>query len=171
MKYCFFLLLILWLLNPYDARSQPENKKTAAINKICRQIDADKSLKKVVAKADISHLYVHGSNRQLTGFYRDSTLIKMTLQGQDDEGKELFVYYYKNNALICVYNEFSGPHFNSTGQRVPHTYESNFQGWYYFRQGAWVYEESTGHNRFEDDELDATEILQKEAAECRRILP
>jgi hypothetical protein len=171
MKYCFFLLLSLWLLNSQDARCQVENEKTSAINKICKQTDANKSLKKVVIKDRIAHLPVHGAHKRLTGFYKDSTLVKITLQGWDDNGKETFVYYYHHNYLIHVYNEFFGPHFADSGKRIPKAFESNFQGWYYFRQGKWIDEISTGHNRFENDELDAGTILPKEAKECRQMLP
>ena len=171
MRYCFFLLLFLWLFNSYDARCQPENKNTSAINKICRQTDADKSLKKVMIKDSITHLHVYGANKRLTGFYRHSRLEKITLEGWDDNGKEMFAYYYQNDSLIHVSNVFFGPRFDDLGKRIPNAFESNFQGWYYFRQGKWIDEMSTGHNRFEDDALDAGTLLPQEAKECRRMLP
>lgn len=171
MRYCFCLLLSLWLFNSYDARCQPENKNTSPINKICKQIDANKSLKKVMIKDSITHLQIYGVNKLLTGFYRNSTLVKITLQGSDDNGKELFSYYYENNSLIRVDNVFFGPRFDDSGKRIPRAFESNFQGWYYFREGQWIDEISTGHNRFEDDELDASVLLPKEAKECRQLLP
>lgn len=170
MKYFFFILISLCLLNSHHAWSQVENQRTASINKIRRQIDVDKSLKKMMAKGDLSHLPSDLSNKRLTGYYRDSLLVKMILQARDTNGMELFTYYYDHHQLICVYNEFQGPLFDSTGKRVPNKYESNFTGWYYFSHGALIDEISTGHNRFENDEIDAGEVLPKEAAECRRIL-
>lgn len=171
MKYCFFLLLFVWLFSSYDASCQPENNKTSPINKICKQVDAYKSLKKVVIKDSLTHLPIYGTNRLLTGFYRKSTLVKITLQGWDDNGKEIFTYYYQNNSLIRVDNVFFGPRFAESGERIPRAFESNFQGWYYFQQGKWIDEISTGHNRFENDELDAGTLLPKEAKECRQLLP
>jgi hypothetical protein len=170
MKYPFILLCV-WLLQTQAAVCQPENASTKNINKICRQIAANTSGKEIVAKGDVSHLQGHGANKVLTGFYNNGALVKMTLRGQDNEGIELFTYYYDQHRLICVYNEFSGPRYDSSGKRVAHEYENNFYGWYYFRQGKLVFEESTGHNRFEDDALDAGELLPKEAKACRRLLP
>lgn len=171
MKYFLGLLLVSALLYCNTIYSQVVNKNTIPITKICKQIDGDASLRKVASTGDLSRLPAYGKTKELTGYYKDSTLVKMILKGHDKNGKETFVYYYHHNALIYVYNEYFGPHYNEAGKRVPNAFESNFQGYYYFRNGKWLDEISTGHNRFEDDQLDSGKILPAEAKECRQLLP
>ncbi|MBO9731260.1 MAG: hypothetical protein J7623_21660 [Chitinophaga sp.] len=171
MKYLFGLLLAGGLFHGYPTLSQVVNKNTIPIIKICKQVDVDTSLRKVAATGDLSHLPAYGKDKALTGYYKDSTLVKMILKGYDKDGKETFVYYYHRNALIFVYNEYFGPHYNDTGKRVPNAFESNFRGYYYFKNGKWLDEVSNGHNRFEDDQLDSGKILPAEAKLCRRLLP
>lgn len=170
MRNIFLVVVALCLFRCDVARSQAPGKRTIHVKNICRQIDRDTTFRKITIEKDLPFFSPATISSRLTGYYKDSSLVKMRLRCKTKDAIEIFDYYYENNALIHVYNEYWGPRFDKSGKRIPNKYESNFHGYYYFLNGQLTDEISTGHNRFESDEISAETELQKEAAACKAML-
>ena len=130
------------------------------IEKVCSAINKDKGLKKVVINSK-EHV-------KLTGFYKGRHIRKIISISHLDRAEELFEYYFEDDKLIFVYEQFSV--FIYSDRKRTTEKEQTFSGRYYFACNHMVHSSTVGHNRFEDDSLDPGETLLKEAEEKRRLL-
>jgi hypothetical protein len=107
----------------------------------------------------------------LTGYYQNSQLVKAVRWTGYSGGVEIVEFYFKNNELIFVYEQYSAFLYDDKkGMLRTDSLEKNFEGRYYFSGKKMTDHITLGHNRFEDDTLDPEKIWMQEAATCRRLL-
>lgn len=136
-----------------------------------QSINKDQALTKVILSNEQFLKQTPDGGGQLTGFYKNGELKKIVRWFGLSNGNEIFEFYFKNNKLIFVYEEFNSFFYNEKTQSLilDSTYKS-FAGRYYFMNEKLVDQVTRGHNRFEDDAIDPENILLKEALELKRIL-
>jgi len=71
-----------------------------------------------------------------------------------------FDYYFEKEKLVFIYEVFSAFFMDdSTGTLNYEKTLINFIGRYYLQDNKLIDNETTGHNRFEDDEIDMERLL------------
>jgi len=150
---------------------QDKAKLTSDIRKEFRAINNDTTLKKLVLNEDEFLDHTPDGGGQLTGFYKGEQIRKIVTWIGLSNGNEIFEYYFKNNRLIFVYEEFNSFVYDDKKQvhRLDTT-EKTFIGRYYFANDKLVDYMTTGHNRFENDNIDPQQILLTEAAETKKLV-
>jgi len=102
---------------------------------------------------------------RLFGMYKKDDLQKITLISVVDLGVESFDYYFSNGELIYINETFD--QLTKKGELATNR---TFYGRYYFKNNKMYDSETTGHNRFEDDNLDPGTILVAETNRNVKLL-
>lgn len=108
---------------------------------------------------------------ELKGFFTDDHLVKMETKVYTSFGLRTFKYYYSDDQLFYI-NEFF-EHFSyepKTGTINYAETEITFNGHYIFKNGQLIDYETTGHNRFENAEIDPAVVLPVEANNYKQLL-
>jgi hypothetical protein len=142
---------------------QDIDKKYPDLIKLVRIINKDTALKKVILTNEqfLKHPYDGGGT--LTGYFKNDQIQKITREIGLSNGVEVYDYYFKNGKLCFIYELFHGFMWNEKKQKFDFDKtEVNFIGRYYFKDDRLIDNETTGHNRFEGDNLDMEKTLVKE---------
>ena len=98
---------------------------------------------------------------ELTGYFKNGIIQKMTREIGLSYGIETHNYYFSNGKVVFIYETLMG--FIYKGDSVDHSKtELNFIGRYYFQNNKLIDSETTGHNRFEADDIDMEKVLLDE---------
>jgi len=151
--------------------AQEKSKLIDQIRKEFKSINSDSTLKKVTLNNEEFLDQVPDGGGQLTGFYKAGQIRKIVRWLGLSNGNEIFEFYFKNDQLIFVYEEFHSFVYDDKKQVLRFdTTEKSFMGRYYFSDNKLIDFETTGHNRFEDDSIDPEKTLLTEASDNKKIL-
>jgi hypothetical protein len=149
-------------------------EKTKLVNEIRKQvnvIDSDTTQKKVVLNNEEFLEHAADGGGQLAGFYKAGQLRKIVRSVGLSNGNEIVDFYFKDNKLIFVHDQFNSFVYDPDKQTFRFdTTEKTFDGHYYFYNNKLIDQISTGHNRFEDDNIDAEKIWLTEANDNKKLL-
>jgi len=99
----------------------------------------------------------------LKGYYLKGQLEKISISVGLSYGQSSFDYYFENEKLFYILETFKQfEYIDSIGSFDYSKTEQTFRGRYYFMSNVLYDYETTGHNRFESDEIDPEETLIKE---------
>ena len=100
----------------------------------------------------------------LKGYYKNGSIRKIVSWVGLSSGNEIMEFYYKDNHLIFVYEEFRSFVYDKvSGSFSKDSTEKTFSGRYYFQKNKLINYITTGHNRFEVDTVDPEKTLLAEA--------
>ena len=140
------------------------NKYPELIQKV-KSINKDTSFEKIILENEEFMPQMTDGGGELTGYFKKGKIQKITRWIGLSYGIEKYDYYFDNGQLVFIYEILDGFLFDSL-QRTDHTKtEVNFIGRYYFKNKKLVDSETTGHNRFDNEENDEETILLKETDE------
>ena len=141
------------------------------IRKEVSSINGYKDLKKVVLTNEEFLDHTPDGGGELTGLYSDGKLKKIICWVGLSFGTEIFEYYFKDDKLIFIYEQFNTFVFDEKKQALHYDQtEKTFEGRYYFNGSNLIDQITTGHNRFEDDAIDPEKTLMQEAESYKRVL-
>ena len=163
MKYSvFFIFLLALVLISTLSISQSTKAVIAEIRKEINQINSGKTYKKLTLRDDQISKSVPDGGVRLTCYRMGNNIRKIVSWIGLSTGNRIFEYYYENNKLIFVYDT------SKQAFRLDTT-ERTFEGRYYFKGDRLIDYKTTGHNRFEDDEIDPQKTLLSESDENRKL--
>jgi hypothetical protein len=161
-KTIFSILLLNIVVSVY---SQDIPEKYPALRHSIQQTNHDKTLQKIILTNEQVIDHTSDGGAELIGYYKNGKLKKITRTIGVSTGMETFNYYFENEKLIFIYELFNSLVPDSSGALNYEKPETNFIGRYYFRDDKLIDNETTGHNRFEDDAVDMEASLLAEAKE------
>src|SRR5690606_6031162 len=108
---------------------------------------------------------------ELKGLYEGGSIRKISLWVGLSNGFETKDYYFQDDRLIFVHEQFNNFVYDTEKGSVNlDKTEKTYDGRSYFVNGKLLHYEATGHNRFEDDSIDPENTLLTEAKEYSRLL-
>jgi hypothetical protein len=148
--------------------------KQFIINQIRKEYNAinkDKAMKAVVLNNEDFLDHMTDGGGKLTGFYRKGEVKKVVCWIGLSFGTEHVEYYFNNNKLIFVYEEFNTFLFDKKTQNLRYdATEKTFEGWYYFDDNLLIKKFIKGQKIGEGENVSNEKSLQKKAAGFRRTL-
>jgi hypothetical protein len=149
-------------------------QKQLIINQIRKEYNAinkDKAMKAVVLNNEDFLHHMSDGGGKLTGFYRKGEVKKIVCWIGLSFGTENFEYYFQNNKLIFVYEQFETFLLDKKTQKLRYdATEKTFEGRYYFHANLLIKKFIKGQKIGEVENVNDEKSLQKKAAELRRIL-
>ncbi|WP_282125540.1 hypothetical protein [Marinifilum flexuosum] len=101
---------------------------------------------------------------ELKAYYLKGQIDKISLWLGLSYGISTYDYYFENEKLFYIHETFKQfEYVDSTGSFNYSKTEQTFTGRYYFMRDILYDYETTGHNRFESDEIDPEQVLIEEA--------
>lgn len=172
MRFWIIIGLFLSLLVVATACNLAEKEQqTDEILKDVSIIDTADYLREVTLDAEAFLENQSDGGGELKGFYEAGAIRKISLWVGISTGFETKDYYFKNDELIFVHEQFNSLVYDVAQDAFDSTKtEKTFDGRYYFANGKMLHYETTGHNRFEDDSIDPENVLLAEAKEYARLL-
>jgi len=153
------------------ALGQDKARIVSDIRKEFKIINNDTTLKKVVLSDEEFLAHTTDGGGQLTGFYKEGQLRKIVSWIGLSNGNEIFEFYFTNSKLIFVYEQFNSFIYDRKQETLRlDTTERTFEGRYYFKNDKLIDQITTGHNRFENDDIDPQKTLLILAAENKKLL-
>ncbi|WP_295121780.1 hypothetical protein [uncultured Chitinophaga sp.] len=124
------------------------------IGRETRTIDMDTGYVKLVLRNEAFRNMQKKETASLSGLYKGDTLVKVISRIVDHESTEIMEYYFKDNELIFIYEDYKmfEPKTKNIGMI--------FQARYYFNKGAMINHISLGHGRTEGDDDFDLELLR-----------
>ncbi|QJB31293.1 hypothetical protein HF329_08245 [Chitinophaga oryzae] len=160
---------ILLAADVITAQSRPTGHPE--IRRTVQQINRDSTLKQVTLNNEEWMTEMSDGGGSLTGYYKNKTLVKAVRWIGYSSGVEIVEFYFKDNKLLFVYEQSDLFFYDEKkGMLRTDSLVRNFEGRYYFSGKKMIDYTTLGHNRFENDSLDAAKIWPQEAATCRRLL-
>lgn len=156
--------LIALIFTAHFSIGQGIDEKYPEVVKQIIEIDSNEDYKIVSFNEEELRELFKGRSR-LFGMYQNGELQKMTLISAVDFGVESFDYYFSEGNLIYISETFD----EVTKKEELETNRS-FCGRYFFKNNNMYDYETTGHNRFEDDNLDPETILLAETNRNIKLL-
>lgn len=168
--YSFSLLLLLFVVLTGCGQSNQEKQVEDIVREVLA-IDAATQLKEVKLDAEDFLMHQPDNGGELIGFFENRSIRKISLWVGLSNGFETKDYYFKNDMLIFVHEQFNSIIYDTERDEfdVSKT-EKTFNGRYFFKSGKMLHYETTGHNRFEDDTIDPEISLRTEANDYRSLL-
>jgi hypothetical protein len=166
MRNSFLIVTFLLILTGNSLFCQVLTKEIGEIRREFKLINSDSTYKKVELDNDyfIERGRITDGGCSLTGYVKSGSIRKIISWVGLSSGNEIIEFYYKNNKLIFVYEEFhSFVYDKSSGEFRQDTTEKTFIGRYYFKEDKLNDYITTGHNRFEDDTVDPERTLLAES--------
>ncbi|NML39498.1 hypothetical protein HHL17_20015 [Chitinophaga sp. G-6-1-13] len=168
-KVMYLSACVLLTVTAITAQNRPQDK--IPIRQAVQQINRDSALKQVTLTNEEWMEQMTDGGGSLTGYYKNKQLVKAVRWIGYSSGVEVVEFYFKNNELIFVYEQYDIFYYDEKkGVLRTDSLERNFEGRYYFSGKKMIDQTTLGHNRFEDDTLDPEKVWPKEAATCRRLL-
>lgn len=166
MRNSFIISTVLLILSTNSVLCQVVAKEIEEIRVEFKLINSDSTYKKVELDNEyfINEGRVADGGCSLTGYSKNGIVKKIVSWVGLSAGNEIIEYYYKNNKLIFVYEEFHSFVYDKVSGEFRHdTTEKTFIGRYYFKNSKLIDYITTGHNRFEDDTVDPEKTLLTES--------
>lgn len=166
MRSAFYIGTFLLLLSGNSVLCQVVTKVIDEIRSECKLINSDSTFKIIELDNDyfIDEGRITDGGCSLTGYSKNGIIRKIVSWVGLSYGNEIIEFYYKNNKLIFVYEEFHSFVFDKgSGEFRQDTTEKTFIGRYYFKHTKLIDYITTGHNRFEDDTVDPEKTLLNES--------
>jgi len=158
-------ILFLILLPTFLLSQDISDKYPDLIQKI-KKINEDTTLQKVILTNEEFMPQMTDGGGELTGYFKKGKIQKITREIGLSYGIETYDYYFNEGQLVFIYEVLNGFVYDSL-KNMDHTKtEINFIGRYYFKNKKLIDSETTGHNRFENDDPDEETILLAETDEC-----
>ncbi len=155
------LLILITLLQSTSAQKPSLAKK---YDLLCETIDSNKNLKTIELNNEEFMDQMTDEGGTLTIYFSGNNIYKITEWIGLSSGVMIHNFYFQQNTLILVKDEewfYEYDDVKGTNKKVL-SKENRFRGLYYFSNNKLIYQESIGHNRFEDDRNDAeTEFLSR----------
>jgi hypothetical protein len=160
------LTLILFFIFSYSSLlAQDISEKYPELIQKVKKINKDTSLEKVVLTNEEFMPQMTDGGGELIGYFKKGEIQKISREIVLSYGIETYDYYFDNRQLVFIYEVLDGFLIDST-QKMDHSKtEINFIGRYYFKKKKLIDSETTGHNRFDNEENDTETILLKETHE------
>jgi hypothetical protein len=131
-----------------------------------KEINVDTTLKKLILHNEDFISPSPDGGGELTGFFKQDQIQKVTRQIWLSNGIEVYDYYFTEGKLIFVYETFRSFTYSLELDEFDYSKtELSFIGRYYFNDNKLNDLETTGHNRFEDDTLNIEKVLITESNE------
>lgn len=150
----FAFLLQITLLQISSAQKPPLAKK---FDLVCKTIDSNKTLNTIKFNNEEFMDQVTDEGGMLTIYYSGNNIYKITEWIGLSSEVMIHNFYFHQNKLILVKDEewfYAYDDKNGINKKVL-AKDNHFRGLYYFSNNKLIYQESLGHNRFEDDRNDA----------------
>jgi hypothetical protein len=146
--------------------AQDISKKFPDVIKKVKDINSDSSFDRIILTNEEFMPQMTDGGGELIGYFRKGEIQKVTKNIGLSYGIETFDYYFSNGKLMFIYETLYGFVTNDSLGTLDQTKtELNFIGRYYFKNQKLVDSETTGHNRFERDDIDMEKTLLKETQE------
>lgn len=146
--------------------AQDISEKFPDVIKRVNAINSDRSFDSVVLTNEEFMTQMTDGGGELIGYYKKREIQKITKSIGLSYGIETFDYYFSSGKLMFIYETLNGFVPDDSLGTLDHTKtELNFIGRYYFKNQKLVDAETTGHNRFESDDIDMEKTLLKETQE------
>jgi hypothetical protein len=165
-KYLFILLLFPCLL----INGQASQEIIKNIRKNFQTTNADTTLKKLSLDGEEFLDHVPDGGGELTGFFKNDSIVKISEWIGLSYGNRVREYYYKSNKLIFVYEKFQSFVQKNNGELDHDKIKTTFEGRYYFDKDKLIEQKISGKRTFEDNSSDVVKDLQEEAKNNFNIL-
>lgn len=136
-----------------------------------KSIDTDTSFERITLTNEQFMSQMTDGGGELIGYFKKGKIQKITKRIGLSYGIETFDYYFFNEKLLFIYETLNGfvPN-DSLGTLDQTKTELNFIGRYYFKNKKLIDSETTGHNRFERDDIDMETVLLEETEDNLSML-
>ena len=153
----------LLYLSAFASSAQDISPKYPGLIAQVKKINRDTSLDKLSLSNEEFMPQMTDGGGELTGYFKNGAIQKISREIGLSYGIETYDYYFSNGKLVFIYETLKGFVYNEKGDSVDHSKtELNFIGRYYFKNDKLIDSETTGHNRFEADDIDMEKVLLKE---------
>jgi hypothetical protein len=171
MQGVIFILTTTLILSFATTYGQDKTKLINEIRKEFKVINSDTTFRKIVLENEEFLEHMPDGGGQLTGFYKAGQLKKIVSWIGISRGNDISEFYFKNEKLIFVYEQFNSFVYDKKKQifRLDTT-QKTFEGHYYFYNNKLIDHITAGYNRFENMRIDAEKTLLKEADDYKRLL-
>lgn len=167
--YAIFFLAFVGILAGCSQMNEAQK-----IDEILREVSAINTiadLKEVTLDAEDFLAHQPDNGAELIGYFENSSIRKVSLWVGISNGFETKDYYFEDNQLIFVHEQFNSFVYDTERDEFDvNRTEKTFIGRYYFKNEKLLNYETTGHNRFEDDTIDPGISLRTEAQEYVSLL-
>ena len=165
MNYLITIFFFIFL-HTVSSGQDISNKYPGLIQRVAK-INQDSSMEKVVMINEEFMPQMTDGGGELVGYFIKGQIQRITRKIGLSYGIETYDYYFEKGALIFIYETLDGFLYLDSLNSADYTKtETNFIGRYYFRNKKLIDNETTGHNRFENDDLDMEKTLLTEVNEC-----
>jgi len=167
----FTILLLCVFISGIYLVAQDISKNFPDVIKRVKDINSDSSFEKILLTNEEFMPQMTDGGGELIGYFKKGEIQKITKSIGLSYGIETFDYYFSRGKLVFIYETFHGFIANdSLGTLDLTKTELNFTGHYYFKNQKLIDSETTGHNRFERDDIDMEKTLLKETQENLLVL-
>lgn len=166
----YFIVTIIFIFGQ-TLHAQEMTRQMDDIRNEFRVINNDSNLRMIEIDNDffVAKGRVTDGGCSLKGYYKNGSIRKIVSWVGLSSGNEIMEFYYKDNQLIFVYEEFRSYVYDKvSGSFSKDSTEKTFSGRYYFQKNKLIDYITMGHNRFEDDTVDPEKTLLAEAEAFRR---
>jgi hypothetical protein len=166
-----FVSAAVVMLSVCTAFAQSADSTINTIRKEFELINVDTAMKTVVLDAEDFLYHTPCGGGSLTGYYSNGKLRKIVAWVGMSMGNETMEFYFKDERLLFVYEEFNSFHYNEVSQALHNdSLETSFTGRYYFASNKLKDYMATGHNTSESDTIDVESMLMGVAKVYKRKL-
>jgi len=166
-----FISSVLILLCFSLAHAQEKQVVVKKIRQEFNIINKDKTMKKKVLNNEDFLDHMPDGGGRLTGFYIKGEVKKIVCWTGLSFGTENVEYYFKDNKLIFVYEQFNSFLVDQKTRNLKYgATERTFEGRYYFDNNVLIDKVIRGKKMGEDGSIDRGKSLQKKAKEFRQVL-
>ena len=159
------LVLILFLFTGLSLSAQNLIEKYPDVKELKKALDNKDSLQSIIVENED---FIEGSldgGGELIGFYdaANNEIRKITVTLFLSYGIQYYSFYLENEELVLVRDRAKYFGYDTkSNQMDKNKFDGGFSGIYIFRNRKLIDQISLGHNRFEDDSIDAEETFLKE---------
>lgn len=168
----FVIHFFVFLMMCFSAVVEQQNK--ARIEKIKEEfkiINNESGLKTIVLNNEEFLDHMPDGGGQLTGLYKKGALKKLVCRVGLSSGNEIKEYYFKDDQLIFIYEQFNSFLYDKMKQHLLFDRtERTFEGRYYFYGGKLIDLITKGHSKFRYDQDNREQTLLKEANDYGKII-
>jgi hypothetical protein len=158
------LILLFSFALPIFSTGQSVPNIINTIKKEIRIIDIDSSKQKVTLENEEFMKDMPDGGGMMTGYFKNEQVRKIYMWVGLSYGTEINEFYFMNNQLMFVYEQFHAfPLVKSSGEFDYTRTEITFDGRYYFYHNKIISKVTKGHRHFEENTADPARRLLTEA--------
>ena len=149
------LLILIFLFHSSVLVGQEISQKYPELIERVSHINKDTSLIKVTLENEEFMTQMTDGGGELVGYFKNGQIQKIATRIGLSYGIKVTDYYFTNGELIFTFEILEEFLYNESLSKFDYSNtDTSFIGLYYFKGNKLIDSESTGHNRFEKDELD-----------------